>query len=254
MKLFRLLTTTAITTMAVAAMAVSASAALTATYTAPTTDAAGSVTLSGIETTAEQKTLLILNNDATNVVNTDIVQIDQDATLTSVAVGDLAATIDAANQTAIDAYEAGEKNADTYATLTAAWTASTNYYVRVGGDGTIEKYTLVVNTTKTMPTAPSTGGEEEPSPIEGYYKGDANMDDWVDGNDAKEVLKYGVGLPSTLDDLWDDSSAGEEEKYILELVETNEDSWIDGTDATEILKFGVGLPSEVDKYYEDIEF
>ena len=138
MKLFKLLTTTAITTMAVAAMSVSASAALEATYTAPTTDAAGSVALTGIETTAEQKTLLILNNDATNVVEGDIVQIDQDATLTSVAVGDLAAAIDAANQTALDAYNAGEQNADTYATLTAAWKASTDYFVRVGGDGTIE--------------------------------------------------------------------------------------------------------------------
>ena len=205
MKLFKLLTTTAITTMAVAAMSVSASA-LTATYTAPAGDAAGSVALSGIETTAEQKTLLILNNDATNVVEADIVQIDQDATLTSVAVGDLAAAIDAANQKALDAYNAGEQNADTYATLTDAWTASTNYYVRVGGDGTIEKYTLTVNTTKSLPEVPSdTPVEPEgTSPIEGYYMGDANRDDWVGSDDALEVLKYENGDPSELDKFYEE--------------------------------------------------
>ena len=244
MKLFRLLTTTAITTMAVAAMAVSASAALTATYTAPTTDAAGSVTLSGIETTAEQKTLLILNNDATNVVNTDIVQIDQDATLTSVAVGDLAATIDAANQTAIDAYEAGEKNADTYATLTAAWTASTNYYVRVGGDGTIEKYTLVVNTTKTMPTAPSTEPEVPdvpPSPSD-YLKGDVNMDEWIDSSDALEMLRFEAELDGYIYDEADD-----EIKY---LGDANDDEWIDSSDALEALKLEAEIESNYIVQYE----
>ena len=224
MKLFRLLTTTAITTMAVAAMAVSASAALTATYTAPTTDAAGSVTLSGIETTAEQKTLLILNNDATNVVNTDIVQIDQDATLTSVAVGDLAATIDAANQTAIDAYEAGEKNADTYATLTAAWKASTDYFVRVGGDGTIEKYTLEVKTTKALPEAPSTEPEVPDVPegtlVEQGY-GDLDESGEPDPYDASLILSwYGYELELSDEQLekGDIDTSGEPDPYDASLI------------------------------------
>lgn len=237
MKLFRLLTTTAITTMAVAAMSVSASAALEATYTAPTTDAAGSVALTGIETTAEQKTLLILNKDATNVVDTDIVQIDQDATLTSVAVGDLAAAIDAANQTALDAYNAGEQNADTYATLTAAWKASTDYFVRVGGDGTIEKYTLTVNTTKVMPEAPAEVPDE---PGSEWGLGDVNRSgDYPDYEDAMQVLYFDAEL---YDVDFDDEQ--------LTLADVNETGgWPDYEDAMEILYFDAEMESCLDEYY-----
>ena len=231
MKLFKLLTTTAITTMAVAAMSVSASAALEATYTAPTTDAAGSVALTGIETTAEQKTLLILNNDATNVVEGDIVQIDQDATLTSVAVGDLAAAIDAANQTALDAYNAGEQNADTYATLTAAWKASTDYFVRVGGDGTIEKYTLTVNTTKVMPEAPAEVPDEPELPPVGDIDNDG---DWTTF-DALEMLNYEAGEASLFDDY--------EYEDALKIGDIDADDDITTFDALEVLNYEAGEDS-----------
>jgi len=226
MKLFKLMATTAITTMAVAAMSVSASAALTATYTAPTADAAGSIALSGIETTAEQKTLLVLNNDATNVVEGDIVQIDQDAALTSVAVGDLAAAIDAANQTALDAYNAGEQNADTYATLTAAWKASTDYFVRVGGDGTIEKYTLEVNTTKTLPEAPS---GETPAPT--YTLGDVTDDGNIQADDSGAILNHVVSLSVLTGDS-------------LLAADVTKDGNVQADDAGAILNYVVGLVTE----------
>lgn len=225
MKLFRLLTTTAITTMAVAAMAVSASAALEATYTAPTTDAAGSVALTGIETTAEQKTLLILNNDATNVVDTDIVQIDQDETLTSVAVGDLAAAIDAANQDLLDEYNkiASPTKAD-FEALKADWKASTNYYVRVGGDGSIEKYTLEVKTTKEMPEAPA---EVPPTPT--YTLGDVTGEGNIDGEDALQILKYSVKLVTDFGDV------------ATEAGDVTGEGNVDGEDALQVLKYSVKL-------------
>jgi len=221
MKLFKLMATTAITTMAVAAMSVSASAALTATYTAPTADAAGSIALSGIETTAEQKTLLVLNNDATNVVEGDIVQIDQDAALTSVAVGDLAAAIDAANQTALDAYNAGEQNADTYATLTAAWKASTDYFVRVGGDGTIEKYTLTVNTTKTLPEAPAEVPDEPVGTLVEQGYGDLDESGEPDPYDAALIMGwYGYELDLADEQLekGDIDKSGEPDPYDAALI------------------------------------
>jgi hypothetical protein len=234
MKLFKLMATTAITTMAVAAMSVSASA-MTATYTAPVGDAAGSVTLSDIATTAEQKTLLILNKDAENVVEGDIVQIDQDATLTSVAVGDLAAAIDAANQTALEAYEAGEKNADTYATLTAAWKASTDYFVRVGGDGSIERYTLTVNTTKTLPEAPAEVPDE---PVSQWGIGDVNKSgDIPDFVDAMLILAF---------DNWEEEF--DEEQLVLgDVNKSGGDP--DFVDAMEILAFDNWEESCLDEYY-----
>ena len=222
MKLFKLMATTAITTMAVAAMSVSASA-MTATYTAPVGDAAGSVTLSDIATTAEQKTLLILNKDAENVVEADIVQIDQDAALKSVAVGDLAAAIDAANQTALDAYAESAQDKAAYEVLTAAWTASTDYFVRVGGDGSIERYTLTVNTTKTLPEAP-----EEVPPTPTYTLGDVNVDTYINMGDAAAILNHYMG-----DALITDETA-------KLAADVNVDTYINMGDAAAILNHYMG--------------
>lgn len=172
MKLFRLLSTTAATVLAIAALAVSASA-MSATYDAAT----GNVTISDItyNASAEQKTLLILNEDAPNVDAGHIVQIDQDAEIATVAVGNLTADIDAANnaalatyatalatyETALNAYNALEKQtADDYATVSAAYdtvmaayaeltaafaaNATDTYYVRVGGAGAVDETTQKV--------------------------------------------------------------------------------------------------------------
>ena len=171
MKLFRLLSTTAATVLAIAALAVSASAEMSATYDPAT----GKATISGIEYNADaaQKTLLILNEDATTVNAGHIVQIDQAATIATVTVGNLSADIDAANndalaayatalatyETALEAYNA-DKTEEAYATISAAYTtvsaayadltaafaanATDTYYVRVGGAGAVDETTQKV--------------------------------------------------------------------------------------------------------------
>lgn len=200
MKLFRLLTTTAITTMAVAAMTVSASA-LEAKYNEATTDEAGtvvtgSVTLDGITSEAEQKTLLVLNNDVfgdfdktaakeEGISNTDIVQIDQDASFGTVVVGDLQAAMNTANAAALATYEKAGKTTEAYETLKENWQASKTYYVRVGGDGSIETAMFTVETTAVMPDA------EPVAPA--YTLGDVNIDTLIDMGDAAAVLNHYTG-------------------------------------------------------------
>ncbi|MBQ7574095.1 MAG: dockerin type I repeat-containing protein [Clostridia bacterium] len=87
---------------ALAAGLATSAMAMTATYDA------GTVTIvaeDGDKVASTEKTLLILNNDATTVTESDIVQIDQSEDIASVPVGEL---------------------------------AEGTYYVRVGGDGNID--------------------------------------------------------------------------------------------------------------------
>ena len=187
MKLFRLLSTTAATVLAIAALAVSANAEMSATYTAPAGTETGKATISGIEYNADaaQKTLLILNEDATTVNEGHIVQIDQAATIATVTVGNLSADIDAANnaalatyatalatyETALEAYNA-DKTEAAYETISAAYTtvsaayadltaafaanATDTYYVRVGGAGAVDETTQKVLIDACELTVPTT--------------------------------------------------------------------------------------------------
>lgn len=205
MKLFRLLTTTAITTMAVAALAVSASA-MTASYED------GVVTLSGIETTSgvtnPQLTLLILNENTTSVAEENIVQIDQDSSIENVTVG-------------------------TPETNTKIVEGAT-YYVRVGGDVALPSGSeacflsceFTVPTTVVEPELPLIGDIDNDqdwtvfdalemlnfeagdiSMFDDYeYEdaikiGDIDADDDITVFDALEVLNFEAGDPSLLDDL-----------------------------------------------------
>lgn len=93
---------------ALAAGLATSAMAMTATYDA------GTVTIvaeDGDKVASTEKTLLILNNDATTVTESDIVQIDQSEDIASVPVGEL---------------------------------AEGTYYVRVGGDGNIDTATFTV--------------------------------------------------------------------------------------------------------------
>ena len=193
MKLFKLMATTAITTMAVAAMSVSASAAMTAKYVPATETETGKVTLA-TELTADQRTLLVLNNDvfgdfAENAVENasvsegDIVQIDQDAAFGTVVVGDLQKAMDDANAVLLAAYENSDKSKDAYAALTKDWQASKTYYVRVGGAATIETASFDVETTAVLP------GAEPEAPA--YTYGDVDNNGTINATDAGWVLsKY----------------------------------------------------------------
>ena len=193
MKLFRLLSTTAATVLAIAALAVSANA-MTATYNAPTETTPGTITLVDIETNAPQKTLLVLNENAENVAQDDIVQIDQAASFATVTVGNLTAEIDAANQALVTAYEEiAEPTKEDFAELEAAWTPSDEYYIRVGGSGVVdpstgkafEAYTLTVNTTVDKPTAPP-----DAPPVPEYVLAELDGVTGVGIGDAIELLKY----------------------------------------------------------------
>ncbi len=107
MKLFRLLSTTAVTVLAIAALAISASA-MTVDYTAPTETTAGTLTLSDIPvvTGEDDATLLVLNNNVfadfdadetgettVTITPADIKQINQSdntADFAEVVIGELA--------------------------------------------------------------------------------------------------------------------------------------------------------------------
>lgn len=232
MKLFKLLTTTAITTMAVAAMSVSASAALTAEYSYDSANSVGTVALTGLpESDTTQLTLLVLNEDATTVTEGMIKQIDQGTNneIAAVKVADLSP--DAANQTLLDTYnaalatyEASDKGDEAFAaietawnTLDAAWAAnSESYYVRVGGTQDADgKYIILaddftVPTTLTKPTKPvkeDQGGSEEPDEPE-YMLGDVNDDGIILDDDAFEITLY---------------CAGDEESVLIAMEEENYD-------------------------------
>lgn len=100
---------------ALAAGLATSAMAMTATYDA------GTVTIvaeDGDKVASTEKTLLILNNDATTVTESDIVQIDQSEDIASVPVGEL---------------------------------ADGTYYVRVGGDGNIDTATFTVSNTTPSP-------------------------------------------------------------------------------------------------------
>ena len=269
MKLFRLLSTTAATVLAIAALAVSASAEMSATYDPAT----GKATISGIEYNADaaQKTLLILNEDATTVNAGHIVQIDQAATIATVTVGNLSADIDAANnaalatyatahatyETALNAYKALEKQtADDYATvlaaydtvsaayaeLTAAFTANATdtYYVRVGGAGAVDETTqkvlidaceLTVETTVENTYAAPTAPEEPEVDEPEYTLGDINDDGFIDVGDASLALQSAVGI-TTLTDV---------QKLAAEV---NGDGFIDVGDASLMKQHAVGIISK----------
>lgn len=268
MKLFKLLTTTAITTMAVAAMSVSASAALEATYTYDSANSVGTVALSGLpESATTQLTLLVLDQDATTVTEGMIKQIDQGTNneIAAVKVADLSP--DAANQTllntynaALATYEESDKGDEAFAaietawnTLDAAWAAnSESYYVRVGGtQDSNGKYIILaddftVATTLTKPTKPvkeDQGGSEEPEePISQYLKGDINKDEWIDSSDALIMLYYEIETPGYIYD-----EASEEDKF---LGDVTGDEWIDSSDALEALYLEIELPSAYITQYE----
>jgi hypothetical protein len=136
---------------AVMCMSVAAHAELQAEY------ADGSVTLSGIETEAAQKTLLILTEDATNIDSSAkayaeggiIVQIDQDTAFATVPVGTL---------------------------------ADGTYYVRVGGDADkIETTTFKVGGTT----------------AEKVLVGDANQDGEVTTSDSSQVMMYAASMAAS---------------------------------------------------------
>lgn len=92
-----------------AAMAVSAMAAVGGSYDAAT----GKVTLTGVESSGDQQTLLVLTEDAATVTEGIIAQIDQD--------------------TAISEF------------VLPSGIESGTYYVRIGGtNGTIQTYTLTI--------------------------------------------------------------------------------------------------------------
>ena len=100
---------------ALAAGLATSAMAMTATYDA------GTVTIvaeEGDKVASAEKTLLILNNDATTVTESDIVQIDQSEDIASVPVGEL---------------------------------ADGTYYVRVGGDGNIDTATFTVSNATPSP-------------------------------------------------------------------------------------------------------
>jgi len=183
MKLFRLLTTTAITTMAVAAMAVSASA-MTAEYSYDADKGIGTVALDGIPavTDGNQVTMLVLNNDVfgdfadaavenASVSEGDIVQIDQADSISSAVVGDLVAALDAEN-----------------AVEGATYQASKTYYVRVGVNGGIETAQFTVNATAQEPETPV------------YTLGDVNADGVINISDVLIALDAYLGTV-TLDDV-----------------------------------------------------
>jgi hypothetical protein len=135
---------------AVMCMSVAAHAELQAEY------ADGSVTLSGIETEAAQKTLLILTEDATNIDSSAkayaeggiIVQIDQDTAFATVPVGTL---------------------------------ADGTYYVRVGGDADkIETTTFKV-------------GSDSPYTNPARLVGDATNDGFINTADASVIISDYLG-------------------------------------------------------------
>ncbi len=226
MKLFRLLSTTAI---AVAALAVSASA-MTANYVAPQGEETGKVNLAGITTTAAQKTLLVLNEDATNVAEDDIVQIDQAESFATVTVGDLATDIDADNAELVEAYNETEKTKADWDILDAAWTESATYFVRVGGSGTIETATFTVDTTVVKPEAPADlPPEPELTLVEQGY-GDVDGVNGPDEWDATLIVDYMFG---TIDE-----NISEEQYMMGDIDQMNgPDEW----DATLIVDYMFGM-------------
>ena len=247
MKLFRLLTTTAITTMAVAAMAVSASA-MTAEYVPAEGTETGKVTLAQIPEAKDgsQLTLLVLSEDAPQITEqnkgiiTQIDQVDEPTGATkTVTVGDLLKAIDDNNQTIADAANADGKVEE--AEL-ANWIEKKTYYVRVGGvaetttDKAFEAATFDVTTTVTKPTV---GGGEEP-PVSKWGLGDVDRSGgYPNFEDAMQVIYFDAEL---YDVDFDDEQ--------LILADVNESGgWPDFEDAMEIIYFDAEMESCLDEYY-----
>lgn len=108
-KFTKIMLSVAAVTAVSTAMAISAMAAVEGTYDAET----GKVTLTGVESSGDQQTLLVLSEDAETVTEGIIRQIDQDTAISEFIL---------------------EKGI-----------TSGTYYVRIGGtDGTLQKYTLVI--------------------------------------------------------------------------------------------------------------
>ncbi|MCH5213215.1 MAG: dockerin type I repeat-containing protein [Oscillospiraceae bacterium] len=148
-----------------AAMAVSAMAAdVTATYDTEVDD--GTVNITVVDGTGASQTLLVLNNDATAVVEADIEQIGQKDDGASFTEFKLPAGI--------------------YADLAEG--QSKTYYIRIGGsNGSMQKGTLTI----------SKGGE---IPTVKLLIGDVNGDTDVDPDDAVEILRYSVGATELTDE------------------------------------------------------
>lgn len=229
MKLFRLISTTVAALLAVGALAISANA-MTADYVKPQGDETGKVELAGITINAAQKTLLVLNNDAENVAEDDIVQIDQAGSFATVVVGDLAADIDAANAELIEDYNKTEKTKADWDILDAAWEESATYYVRVGGSGTIEADDFTVLTTVEKPEAPEDlPPEPEGTLVEQGY-GDINYNGEPDAEDATMIFDWMFGMLE--EDFTDDQ---------YEKADINENDEPDAEDATAIFDWMFGM-------------
>ena len=233
MKLFKLLTTTAITTMAVAAMSVSASAALTATYTYDSANSVGTIELSGIEKYENtQLTLLVLSDNVNSITeeNKEVIkQIDQgtNSEIADVKVADLSALSSAEQTTLVEEYNAladADKTKEAYDKLVADYKESATYYVRVGGTQDENKNYVIltgeftVPTTVALPTAPST--EPEGTLVEQGY-GDLDESGEPDPYDAALVLgwyDYELDLDENQLLMGDIDQSGEPDPYDAALI------------------------------------
>lgn len=136
---------------ALAAGLATSAMAMTATYDA------GTVTIvAGDEdkVTSTEKTLLILNNNATTVTEADIVQIDQSEDIASVPVGEL---------------------------------ADGTYYVRVGGDGNIDTATFTVASESPSPY-------DNPARLLGDAKAASGETSEVNLADAEVILNHALNI------------------------------------------------------------
>ena len=162
---------------ALAAGLATSAMAMTASYDAT----AGTVTITAEEgdlVASSEKTLLILNNDAVTVTEADIVQIDQSEDIAEVPVGEL---------------------------------ADGTYYVRVGGDGHIDKAEFTV------------GGE---SPYENPARllGDVDNDTYINMADTDGII--GEFL-----------SAGTLTGDDLQAADTDEDLFVNMADTDAIIAY-----------------
>ena len=159
-KFTKIMLSVAAVTAVSTAMAISAMAEDTVTGTYD--NATGIVTLDGVVSSGAQQTLLVLNNDATTVTETDIAQIDQDESI---------------SQFVLPAGLADDGDPEV------------TYYIRIGGsEGGIQTGTLVLNASGDEP-----GGNTVTMTI-----GDVNGDSEVGAGDALFIARYNATFTTSI--------------------------------------------------------
>ena len=208
-KFTKIMLSVAAATAVSAAMAVSAMAAVEATYDS----ASGVVTLTGVESSGDQQTLLVLSENK-DVVTEDIIkQIDQDTSIATFVL---------------------EKGI-----------TSGTYYIRIGGtNGTIQECTLTIGTEPGP--GPGPGGNTKTLTI-----GDVNGDGEVGAGDALFIARYNAQYKTNIGAVGTSYDKADSGKYVV--GDVNGDGEVGAGDALFVARYNAQYKTNIGQVGTTVE-